>query len=210
MTGKIEKLGIYGGSFSPIHSGHVRAAHAFLDSMNLDKLLIMPSGQSPHKPKDLYASGAERLDMCRMAFSSYEAYTDGRIEVSDFEVSREGKSFTVYTLEHFRSAAERLYLLVGTDMFLTLSKWFRAEDIFKLADVVLMRREDDAVNIPLIRAARAEYESRFGACIHEIDEPPTVISSTELRERLEAGTSTGELIPPAVEEYIRENGLYKK
>ena len=210
MSEKIKRLGIYGGSFSPIHSGHVKAAQAFLESMELDKLLIMPSGLSPHKPKDPFATGEDKLNMCRLAFEGCEAYSKGRISVSDFEVRREGKSYTVYTLEHFASRTEKLYLLVGTDMFFTLSKWFRAEDIFKLADIVLMRRENDPVNTPLIKKTRAEYENSFGARIHEIDEPPIVISSTELREKLEAGLPFEEFVPASVGDYIRENNLYKK
>ncbi len=210
MSEKFKRLGIYGGSFSPIHSGHVKAAQAFLEAMELDRLLIMPSGLSPHKPKDPFVSGVDKLNMCRLAFCGDESYLSGKLSVSDFEVSRGGKSYTVYTLEHFASQTEKLYLLVGTDMFFTLSKWFRAEDIFRLADIVLMRRENDPVNTPLIKKTRAEYESLFGARIHEIDEPPIVISSTELREKLEAGQPFGEFVPAAVENYIKKNNLYIK
>ena len=210
MDGKKERFGIYGGSFSPIHMGHVRAAYAFLDSVNLDSLLIMPSGQSPHKPKDPYATGEDRLNMCHLAFNDGEPYKKGILEVSDFEILREGKSYTVLTLEHFASPERELFFLVGTDMFFTLSKWFRAEEIFKLATIVLMRREDDTQNTPLIKAARSEYESRFGARIYEIDEPPTVVSSTELRERLELSLDCVEMLHPAVDAYIKEKGLYKR
>ncbi len=99
MSKKFKRLGIYGGSFSPIHSGHVKAAQAFLEIMELDKLLIMPSGLSPHKPKDPFATGEDKLNMCRLAFEDCRDYLSGKLSVSDFEVSREGKSYTVYTLE---------------------------------------------------------------------------------------------------------------
>ena len=144
--------------------------------------------------------------MTRLAFAD----SDARPAVSDYEISREGKSYTVYTLEHFTAPDTTLYLLVGTDMFLTLAKWFRAEDIFRLADIVLMRRETDAGLTGLLSETAADYRARFGARIHEIDEPPLVISSTELRERLRAGLPTGGMLPDAVAEYIAKNNLYRR
>jgi len=200
------KLGIYGGTFSPIHMGHVRAAEAFLDAMALDRLLVIPTAVPPHKAEVAGADAAARLTMARLAFAD----SDARLAVSDYEISREGKSYTVYTLEHFTAPDTTLYLLVGTDMFLTLAKWFRAEDIFRLADIVLMRRETDAGLTGLLSETAADYRARFGARIHEIDEPPLVISSTELRERLRAGLPTGGMLPDAVAEYIAKNNLYRR
>jgi len=200
------KLGIYGGTFSPIHMGHVRAAEAFLDTMALDRLLVIPTAVPPHKAEVVGADAAARLTMARLAFAD----SDARLAVSDYEISREGKSYTVYTLEHFTAPDTTLYLLVGTDMFLTLAKWFRAEDIFRLADIVLMRRETDAGLTGLLSETAADYRARFGARIHEIDEPPLVISSTELRERLRAGLPTGGMLPDAVAEYIAKNNLYRR
>jgi len=200
------KLGIYGGTFSPIHTGHVRAAGAFLDAMALDRLLVIPTAVPPHKAEVAGADAAARLTMARLAFAD----SDARLAVSDYEISREGKSYTVYTLEHFTAPDTTLYLLVGTDMFLTLAKWFRAEDIFRLADIVLMRRETDAGLTGLLSETAADYRARFGARIHEIDEPPLVISSTELRERLRAGLPTGGMLPDAVAEYIAKNNLYRR
>ena len=198
------KLGIYGGTFSPIHMGHVKAAKAFLDAMALDRLLIMPTAVPPHKAEVAGADSAARLDMARLAFKD----ADARLSVSDFEIRREGKSYTIYTLENFAAPDTTLYLLVGTDMFLTLEKWFRAADIFRLAEIVLMRRETDAVMTGQLAATAERYRTQFGARIHEIDEPPVVVSSTELRERLTSGASTEGLLPEAVAAYIRENRLY--
>lgn len=200
------KLGIYGGTFSPIHMGHVRAAEAFLEAMALDRLLVIPTAVPPHKAEVAGADAAARLTMVRLAFAD----SDARLAVSDYEISREGKSYTVYTLEHFTAPDTTLYLLVGTDMFLTLAKWFRAADIFRLADIVLMRRETDAGLTGLLSETAADYRARFGARIHEIDEPPLVISSTELRERLRAGLPTDGMLPDAVAEYIAKNNLYRR
>jgi len=199
------KLGIYGGTFSPIHMGHVRAAEAFLDTMALDRLLVIPTAVPPHKAEVVGADAAARLTMARLAFAD----SDARLVVSDYEISREGKSYTIYTLEHFTAPDATLYLLVGTDMFLTLEKWFRAEDIFRLADIVLMRRETDAGLTGLLSETAGRYRARFGARIHEIDVPPLVVSSTELRERLRAGLPTDDLLPGAVADYIEKNKLYR-
>lgn len=203
-----EKLGIYGGAFSPIHEGHVRSALAFLEAAKLDRLLIVPTANPPHKTVE-GASARERFEMVRLAFENEAAYIDGRIRISDFEMTREGKSYTVYTLEHFASPERELYMLVGTDMFLSLHRWFRAEDIFSLARIVLMRRENETENDLLIEEKKKQYTESFGACVYEIQQTPTVISSTELRCRLRSGSESEELIPDAVEAYIRKNNLYK-
>jgi len=203
-----EKIGIYGGSFSPIHEGHVRAAVAFLDSMKLDKLLVIPTGNPPHKVIDS-ATAEERFEMARLAFCDTEAYKSGRLEISDYEMTREGKSYTVYTLEHFASDSRELYMLVGTDMFLSLHKWFRCEDIFALASIVLVRRENDADKTVQIEEKKKLYRTDFNARIFEINEPPTVISSTEIRTILKDGDGVAEYIPPAVEDYISKRNLYK-
>lgn len=205
---KKEKLGIYGGSFSPIHDGHVRAALIFLETMELDKLLVIPTANPPHKTVE-GATAEERFEMARLAFCETDAYKSGRLEISDYEMTVEGKSYTVYTLEHFASADRELYMLVGTDMFLSLYRWFRAETIFALTNIVLMRRECDTEVGAAIAEKRREYEEKFGARIYEIDEVPLVISSTEIRSKLRAGDGTEEHIPDAVEKFIRDKNLYK-
>lgn len=197
------KLGIYGGTFSPIHMGHVTAAHDFINRFELDRLFVIPTALPPHKAEVAGASANDRLEMARIAFAD----SDPRIEVSDFEIRREGKSYTIYTLEHFAPGNE-LFMLVGTDMFLTLDEWYRAPDIFKLADIVLKRREADRTSDRLISDRKYEYNTRFGARIHVIDVPALEISSTRLRELLCAGEPTGSLIPDGVLKYIRKNHLY--
>ncbi|MCI8386919.1 MAG: nicotinate (nicotinamide) nucleotide adenylyltransferase [Clostridiales bacterium] len=209
MEPHIERIGIYGGTFSPIHIGHIRAANAFLTDMSLDKLYVIPAALPPHKAEVDGATANERLEMVRLAFADSDELMSGKLEVSDFEVKREGKSYTIYTLDHFTKPNRKLYLLVGTDMFITLSSWFQAERIFKLADIVLMRREkDDGLGLE-IKRCRREYTERFGAKVHLIDEEPFEISSTELRNMLNSGESVNGLIPDKVIEYIKGNNLYR-
>ncbi len=202
------KLGIYGGTFSPIHMGHVVAAQAFLRNACLDKLLIMPTAISPHKNVTAGVNAEDRLKMVRLAFEGTEEYKSGRLEVSDYEIMRGGKSYTVYTLEHFSRPDVILHMLVGTDMFLTLDKWYRSEDIFRLAEIVLMRREMDSDRSEEIERKCEEYIEKYSAKIKIIPEPPIVVSSTELRESIKNGCSTEGLLPDGVAEFISKNNLY--
>ena len=206
---KKQKLGIYGGSFSPIHCGHVNAAKLFIDSAELDKMLIMPTHISPHKAPITDATPIQRFEMAKLAFSDDENYKNGRLEVSDYEFSRDGRSYTVYTVRHFASDERELYLLVGTDMFLTLDKWYCAEDILRLSDIVLMRRESDREMYVKIKEKMKSMQRDFGARIHEIEEPPIIASSTEIREMLQKRQDVSGLIPDAVIRYIEEHNLYR-
>ena len=198
------RLGIYGGTFSPIHLGHVRAAEDFLNEFGLDKLLVIPTALPPHKAEVAGASAEDRLEMARLAFMGHD-----RIEVSDYEIARGGKSYSVLTLERFKPGNE-LFMLVGTDMFLTLDRWFRAEEIFRLADIVLKRREDDPVTGADIASKTIEYTERFGARIHIMDDAAFPVSSTGLRELIRDGKPTDGLLPDSVADYISENNLYKE
>ncbi len=206
MSARKERLGIYGGTFSPIHCGHVNAARAFLESMALDRVLVVPTSIPPHKAPIEGATAEDRLWMVRLAF---DLAGDGKIEACDYEMTQPGKSYTVYTIEHFAAPERELFMLVGTDMFFTLDRWFHAEDIFRLADIVLMRREDDVENLDKIKNQRRKLCEKFGARVHEIDEPPFIISSTELREKLRERCDISGFVPDSVIRYIEENNLYR-
>lgn len=202
----MESIGIYGGTFNPPHVGHIRAAAQAIETLGLDKLLLIPDRIAPHKALPGNSPDpVQRLEMLRLGADH------PKMEVCDLELRREGPSYTFETVAQLRQLypQARLYLLVGTDMFLTLEKWFRAEDIFRLADIVLMRRETDAGLTGLLSETAEQYRARFGARIHEIDEPPLEVSSTELRERLRAGLPTDGLLPGVVADYIEKNKLYR-
>ncbi len=204
-----EKVGIYGGTFSPIHFGHVRAAIRFFEEMDLDRLYIVPTSLPHSKSVVEGATADDRLAMARLAFCECDAYKDGRICVSDYEISREGKCYTAETLEYFAASDRHLYLLVGTDMFLILDKWYRAKDIFELADIAVARRECDTDTAALIGARASEYRERYGARVHVIDTEPTVVSSAAIRERIVNGQAIDGLVPSGVIKYINDNGLYR-
>ena len=131
------RIGIYGGTFSPPHNGHIAAAKAFMEQMWLDLLYIIPAALPPHKEMEVAVSAVDRLQMCRRAFSGMEG-----VWVSDLEILRGGKSYTSDTLRELCGADRRLFLLCGTDMILTLDSWHEPEEIFRLSYPVYIRREN--------------------------------------------------------------------
>lgn len=199
------RLGIYGGTFSPPHLGHVGAAKSFYGAVPLDKLLIIPDFLPPHKQIDGEISADDRIEMCKLAFADVKG-----AEVSDIEIKRGGKSYTALTLAELSSDENELYFLCGTDMFLTLGEWYKPEEIFKLATICFVRRENDKENDLEIQRRTEEYINRFSARIIQISAPVTEISSSELRLAIkEEDERLVELLPSSVLKYIKERGLYK-
>ena len=195
-------IGLYGGTFAPPHAGHVHAARAFSRAIDPDIFYIMPAFIPPHKHIDPADSPLDRLEMARLAFGGIP-----QAVVSDYEIREGGRSYTVNTLRHLWSEGD-IYMLVGTDMFLSLPAWREPEEIFRLAHIVLMRRESNPDEAARIVQAHVRYERDFSARITQIDERALELSSTELRSRLARGERIDGLVPPRVEEYIRLHGLY--
>lgn len=198
------KIGIYGGTFSPPHIGHVGAAESFSRAVNPDELLIMPDFLPPHKEICGKVTAEDRLEMSRLAFGHIK-----NAVISDMEIKRGGRSYTSVTLEELSKDDRELYFLCGTDMFLTLGTWYRPEVIFKLATICYVRREADEENSRLIEERTREYRERFEANIIPIDLSVREVSSSELREYLENNSDKAEeLLSPAVYSYIKKRGLY--
>ncbi len=197
------RIGIFGGTFSPVHNGHISAAKSFMEQMWLDMLFVIPTGNTPHKEMSEGATSYDRLRMCEAAFAGI----DGVI-VSDMEMRREGKSYTVDTLRQLYDPENRLFLLCGTDMMLTLDKWREADEIFKLCYPVYMRRENDEIITNLIIKKNAEYKEKYGRIATRITGDAVVVSSSEVREKIKNGEDISGLVPEAVEKYIKEKGLY--
>ena len=198
------RVGIYGGTFSPVHKGHVAAAKAFMEQMWLDVLYVIPTGNTPHKQMDGEVTSAQRLRMCELAFEGVEG-----VIVSDMEMRREGKSFTVDTLEELSGEDRRLFLLLGTDMMLTLGQWRNPARIFELCYPVYVRRESDKALDGEIVQKIAEYNQKYGKVVRRIVTDPIEVSSTEIRAAIRAGQGAEHLVPARVAAYIKENGLYQ-
>lgn len=198
------RVGIYGGTFSPVHNGHVAAAKAFMEQMWLDILYIIPTGITPHKVMKGDATAKDRLEMCRLAF----AEMDGVI-VSDLEIRREGKSYTVDTLRELYDPDGRLFLLMGTDMLLTLDQWREPEEIFKLCYPVYIRREEDAALDGRIVEKITSYQERFGKVVRRIVAPAIELSSSDVRNAIAEGGSIDSMVSAPVARYIEANRLYR-
>jgi len=204
-TGK--KLAIYGGSFSPIHYGHINAARAYLSATGADKILVIPAKKPPHKALDGGASDADRINMCTLAFSEDEELSK-RVEVSDFEISRDSVSYTIDTVEHFMSLGySDLSILIGTDMLLTFESWCRFRELFSCVTVYYIDRYD-GVKAQTEQTAK-RFRENYGARIFPLDAPVLEASSSDVRRLISEGASTDGIIPPSVREYIDKNGLYK-
>ena len=198
------KIGIYGGTFNPIHTGHIHAAKQAMEFLGLDKLLMIPDRIAPHKE---IPSGSptpqQRLQMLRLAVEG-----ESGIEVSDIELNREGKSYTYLTVEAIRETypEAEIYLLMGTDMFLSFHTWMYPERITANAILAVMYRGEKG-EAAKIEARMAEMKAE-GIRVALVCNDTIQISSTQLR-RLIAFQCASEFLPRGVEAYIRENGLYE-
>ena len=197
------RVGIYGGTFSPVHQGHVSAAKAFMEQMWLDILYVIPTGQTPHKVMQGNATSEDRLAMCRLAFAD----TDGVI-VSDMEMRRAGKSYTVDTLKQLSRPDDRLFLLMGTDMLLSLDTWRSADEIFNLCYPAYIRREDDEATTQKVIEKIAEYHQKYGKVVRRIVTPPIELSSSMVRDAVANGLPIHDMVDARVADYIRIHGLY--
>lgn len=202
------KIGIYGGTFNPIHRGHMAAACQAAEALKLDKLLLIPTRVPPHKALTEDVAGPEhRLEMTRFAVQALNL--DGVAEASDLELRREGKSYTLDTLREIRALYPKgeLFLLLGTDMFLTFHQWRHPEEIAKLCTLCAFHRSalDSAGDFA---SQKRRLERKFGAHVKFVDLQEVVdISSTRLRQMLPAGQGR-EFLAPAVYGCILREGLY--
>ena len=197
-----EKIGLYGGTFSPPHAGHVNAARNFVKFIGLDRLYVMPANIPPHKVVSNPVPTEMRLEMCRRAFGDLP-----NTMVSDYECMKEGVSYTVDTLRYLSAGSRELYMLCGDDMFLTLDSWRLAGEIFSLTNIVCMRRYDCDGEVLLQK--KKEYEEKFGARVIFIDAEALPVSSTEIREMINCGCEDlKKYLDEDVISYININGLY--
>ena len=196
------RIGIFGGSFSPPHSGHVHAAELFLKQCALDKLYIIPAYRSPGKDEDGGASAAQRLEMCRLAFSHLP-----HTEISDMEILRGGESYTKDTLAVLSSKNTRLIMLLGTDTALSIDRWREPAALFALADYVCVRRENECDQREALAQKNRLYKQVYNKEIRVLDGAALPLSSTEVRAAIKEGRQAP--LPQAVFDYIKEQGLYQ-
>ena len=201
------KAAIFGGTFNPIHKGHVEAAYAFFRCVNPDKLFVIPTKIPPHKSIKGDDDPEIRLEMTKRAFSGKKEYQE-RIEVSDIEIRSEGKSYSYYTLQKIKAMGfDEIYLYCGTDMLLSFDTWFRFEDILSMCTIAYASRVESECKEAQEKIAM--FRSRYGANILEIPLSPIEISSTEVREMIRNGKDASAFLSAPVMDFIRERGLYQ-
>ena len=198
----MERIGIYGGTYSPPHIGHMKAAEYAIEALGLDRLLLIPTGVSPHKVMSDGATSADRLQMLRLSAANME-----KARVSDIEILRQGSSYTVDTLRQLRAEnpGAELVLLMGTDMFVSFLNWREPERILALATLAVFCRGERGEQ-ERIEAQKAKLEA-LGARVELVRNPVNAISSTDLRRMLVFGCADPFLMP-GVGDFIREKGLY--
>lgn len=217
------RIGIFGGTFNPIHNGHLYIAEAVREKLDLNRILFIPSGNPPHKKEEEIPPAKHRLEMTRMALVGHPAF-----ELCEIEVNRPGKSYSVETLLELKRLYphDRLFFIIGTDAFSDLPTWRDPERLFSLSDFVVVTRPGHPFSrlpdLSLLRKADLrpllELDRRkggiatvpltSGTSIHFFSIPPSPISASEIRKKLAAGTETKNLLPEPVASYIIKNKLY--
>ena len=201
------RLGILGGTFDPIHYGHLIIAEQARDQFDLDKVLLIPSGHSYFKDnrKQKVQSAQTRLEMTKIAVDGYEPF-----EVSDIEVMRPGNSYSYETLEALagQNPDTALFFIVGADTICAMDTWREPARIFSVCTVLAAMREDQ-VDPASFESARKALEEKYGAVIRTVSIPNIGISSTDLRDRDGLKKSIHYLVPEPLERYIIENGIYR-
>lgn len=196
-----KRLGIMGGTFNPVHCGHICIAGIARRELELDEVRFIPSGDPPHK--SVGVSGAQRLEMVRMAVRGYSGFT-----ISDMEIRRRGRSYTCDTLREIseREPDADIYFILGDDMFMSIDTWRHPEEIMRRAALAVAPRpgEDGARVMHMRDRLRAKYGARV--CVLSGSGPD--ISSTEVRRRVMQGGDISRLVPGEVAMYIAQNGLY--
>jgi nicotinate-nucleotide adenylyltransferase len=232
-------IGLFGGTFDPIHRGHLALARAASERCELSRILFVPANVPPHKQSQPLSAFSHRYAMIALATAQEKDFSPSLLEApEDFELVSPGKdktrpsnpNYTIDTvkrLKHSFKKADRLFLLIGIDAFEEIAKWHQAEALFRECEFVVASRPgyslaDVANALPASLRPRQEVTRPFqkqaasgdlvlkGVTIHLLDQVYQPISSTEIRQAAAAGKPLGRFVEPAVADYIKKVGLYKK
>lgn len=214
-----ERLGIFGGTFNPIHYGHLRAAEEILEQFSLSEIVFVPARIPPHKHNNPIAAPEHRLRMVQLAIEDNPCFS-----LSDFELARKQTSYSIFTVKHFREeygSGKELFFLMGMDSFLEITTWKDYTQLFALTNIIVVSRpgfsdQDPANVLPVDVAKDFDYNpiqrvfthiSGSRLYIHQV--LLLDISSSEVRRRVENQQPVQDLIPETIERYIVKHGLYQ-
>lgn len=210
-----EMIGLYGGSFDPVHIGHLRIAEDIREYYNLDKIIFIPAYHSPLKPKSR-ASDKDRLKMLQLSIQHNPFF-----EIDDIELRKKGKSYTIYTVKEYKKRLGFFpFFIVGTDAFLTLDKWKDPEELINTTNFIVVGRDKDNLNsvkrfinekFPEISIMLSnKLNPKVAKTVYYFDSRRIDVSSTEIRDRIRHGKSIKYLVLPEVEDYIFSKKLYRE
>lgn len=197
------KVGIMGGTFDPIHNGHLILAEAVNDTLKLDEVLFIPSARPPHKSRGDIISPEHRLAMTILATCSHPKF-----RVSTIEIMRTGPSYAVDTIDALKreyAQGTEFYFILGADAALELSTWHNAQELIEKCNFIVATREGTEIDI---KAVEAQFGKSAKGHIHRVETPKIEISSTDIRDKIKQGRSIRYLVPNTVEAYIRKEHLY--
>ena len=196
------KIGIFGGTFNPVHTGHMQMAEYVMKSVAVDKIIFVPNGNPPHKTDKLVADAKHRYNMLQLAIGTNENY-----EVSDYEISKPGPCYTVDTMRHFRkeNPNDTFYFIIGADSLDYIDRWMDAQSLIAENEFVVINRNfKENYNID----KNIEYILTLGGKLKKVDMPAVDVSSSQIRAMIQNGEDIGSLTGQKVKEYILTNKLY--
>lgn len=198
------KVGIMGGTFDPIHYGHLFIAETALDKLNLDKIIFIPAGIPPHKNQSLITDSFKRVDMVKLATKK-----NSNFEVSTIEVNKQNTSYTIDTIKELKKYYNNkvdIFFITGDDAFINIETWKKYDELLTSTNFIVMTRSRN--NSKLLDEKIELYKTKHNANVTKIEIPILEISSTDVRERIKKNNSIKYLLPEEVEKYILENKLY--
>lgn len=197
-----DKIAIFGGSFNPIHLGHLAVAEYTLKSCELKKIIFLPNANPPHKINDDIIPANHRFNMVALAIKDNEFY-----EISDYEMNKSEPSYTIDTIRHFKKAYDAdIFFIIGADSLYTLNKWKSYKELIKECSFIVADRNCGKGN----NLSKEIYEhEKKGGRIEPVKMPKIDITSTLIRDKLLKGEDIKGYVPEAVKDYITKNGLYK-
>jgi len=216
----VERIGLFGGTFNPIHWGHLRAAEEIQEDFQLKKVVFIPALIPPHKNGESILSSQHRLQMVQLAIHDNPGFT-----ISDFEIRRSRTSYSIFTIEYFQRELgfkAALFFLMGIDSYLEISTWKDFNRLFSLSNFIVMARpgypkEEISKALPVDVAEDFYYNPQKKCYVHSSDHKVFFreitlldISSSEIRRRIKTCRSVRYLVPPGVDEYIKQHNLYGK
>lgn len=203
MQKRVRRIGLMGGTFNPIHYGHLLIAENAYEQYHLDEVIFIPTGQSPHKDARQILRADERMEMIRLAIADNPHFS-----CSDYEIRTEGISYTYLTVQAFYEPAEEreLFFIMGADSLAYFDAWMRPDKISRISTILAAVR--DGLNMEELLPIRESLQQKYGTKIGFINTPNFSVSSRMIRHRMEKGHSIRYLVPEAVERYLKEHRVY--